>query len=75
MTRHLQINVRIKSRKPADKRQAFHTGTQKGEQEKEILKKLFFQYPLMHRNMALKFPINCLYLKRSLLHLYKPYVM
>lgn len=42
MTRHLQINVRIKSRKPADKRQAFHTGTQKGEQEKEILKKLFF---------------------------------
>ena len=43
MTRHLQINVRIKSRKPADKRQAFHTGTQKGEQEKEILKKLFLE--------------------------------
>lgn len=43
MTRHLQINVRSKSRKPADKRQAFHTGTQKGEQEKEILKKLFFR--------------------------------
>ena len=36
MTRHLQINVRSKSRKPADKRQAFHTGTQKGEQEKVV---------------------------------------
>lgn len=38
MTRHLQINVRSKSRKPADKRQAFHTGTQKGEQEKRGFK-------------------------------------
>lgn len=43
MTRHLQINVRSKSRKPADKRQAFHTGTQKGEQEKEILKSCFLE--------------------------------
>lgn len=48
MTRHLQINVRIKSRKPADKRQALHTGTQKGEQEKEILKKLFFRSCKLH---------------------------
>ena len=48
MTRHLQINVRSKSRKPADKRQAFNTGTQKGEQEKEILKKLFFRSCKLH---------------------------
>ena len=63
MTRHLQINVRSKSRKPADKRQAFHTGTQKGEQVlskkwrknmailkrfKEILKKLFFRSCKLH---------------------------
>lgn len=40
MTRHLQINVRSKSRKPADKRQAFHTGTQKGEQEKRDFAKV-----------------------------------
>ena len=42
------VNVRSKSRKPADKRQAFHTGTQKGEQEKEILKKLFFRSCKLH---------------------------
>ena len=42
MAQHLQINVRSKSRKPADKRQAFHTGTQKGEQEKEIFEKVVF---------------------------------
>lgn len=48
MAQHLQINVRSKSRKPADKRQAFHTGTQKSEQEKEILKKLFFRSCKLH---------------------------